>query len=184
MGIKKAVSDAGPIIHLSEIGYFHCLKIVERLFIPKSVESEIRSKDAPGKSELKNAEWIITRELEESAKKKANKIARDFGIELPDAEAIVLARSNDIKLLFTDDKSIREIAGLYGLEVHGSAGITARAYRDKILGYEEVKDALEKLRRKSSLYITDRVYKIVLDLVEMHKQKGCNYFSTACIKSV
>ncbi len=46
MGIRKAVSNTGPIIHLSEIGYFHCLRIVENLFIPKSVESEIRSKNA------------------------------------------------------------------------------------------------------------------------------------------
>lgn len=109
MGIKKAVSDAGPIIHLSEIDRFICLKIVEKLFIPKSVESEIRNKDAPGKNELKNASWIIAKELEEDDKEKAHKIANDFGIELPDAEAIMLARNSGIKLLFTDDKSIREI---------------------------------------------------------------------------
>ncbi len=36
-----------------------------------------------------------------------------------------------------------------------------------ILSYEEVKDALEKLHQESSLYITDRVYKIVLDIIEM-----------------
>ena len=104
-------------------------------------------------------------------KEKAAKIAKDFGIEQADAEAIVLARTNDIELLFTDDKSAREIAEYYGLEVHGSAGILARAYRNRILSYEEVKDALEKLHQESSLYITDRVYKIVLDLIEMSKQE-------------
>lgn len=169
MGIKKAVSDAGPIIHLSEVGCFSCLKIVERLFISKSVESEIRSKDAPGKSELKNAEWIITKELEEDSKEKASKIAKDFGIELPDAEAIVLARTLSVKLLFTDDRSTKEIAEFYGVEAHGSAGIIARAYRNKILNYEEAKDALEKLHKQSSLYMTDRVYKIVLDILEMYR---------------
>ncbi len=44
MGIRKAVSNTGPIIHLSEVDYFHCLRIVDNLLIPKSVESEIRSK--------------------------------------------------------------------------------------------------------------------------------------------
>jgi len=169
MGIRKAVSNTGPIIHLSEIGCFHCLRIVENLLIPKSVELEIRSKNAPGKNELRDAGWITAKELKGDQKKKADKIARDFGIELADAEAIVLARTNDIKLLFTDDKSAREIAEYYGLEVHGSAGIIARAYRNKILSYEEVKDALKGLHEKSSLYITDRVYKIVLDLIEMSR---------------
>lgn len=169
MGIRTAVSDTGPIIHLSEVGYFHCLRIVENLLIPKAVESEIRSKNAPGKNELRKAGWITTKELEGVQKEKADKMAKDFGIELADAEAIVLAKTNDIKLLFTDDKSAREIAGYYGLEVHGSAGILARAYRSKILSYEEVKEALERLHRDSSLYITDRVYKIVLDFIEITK---------------
>ena len=169
MGIRKAVSDTGPIIHLSEVGYFHCLRIVDNLFITKSVESEIRSKNAPGKNELRSTGWIITKELDGIQKEKADKIAKDFGIELADAEAIMLAKANEIKLLFTDDKSAREIAEYYGLEVHGSAGIIARAYRDKILSYEEVKEALEKLYQESSLYITDRVFKIVLDLIEMNK---------------
>ncbi len=172
MGIKKAVSDTGPIIHLSEIGCFRCLKIVERLFVPKSVESEIRSKDAPGKDELKNADWIVAKELGEDARERVDKISRDFGIEVPDAEAIVLARDWGFKFLFTDDKSAKEIAELYGLESHGSAGIIARAYRDKILSYEEVKEALEKLRKESSLYITDRVYKIVLGIIEMYRHGG------------
>lgn len=169
MGIKRAVSNTGPIIHLSEIGCFHCLKIVKSLFIPKSVESEIRSKNAPGKNELRDADWITTKELNGSQKEKAEKITKDFGIDRADAEAIVLARGEDIELLFTDDKSAREIAEYYGLEVHGSAGIIARAYRDKILSYEEVKDALEKLHKESSLYMTDRVYKIVMDIIEMSR---------------
>ncbi len=124
-----------------------------------------------GKNELRNAGWITTKELEGAQKEKAEKIARDFGIELADSEAIVLAKTNDIKLLFTDDKSAREIAEYYGLEVHGSAGIIARAYRSKILSYEEVKEAMEKLHQESSLYITERVYKIVLDIIEMRKQE-------------
>ncbi len=167
MGIRIAVSNTGPIIHLSEVGYLHCLRIVDNLFIPKSVESEIRSKNAPGKNELRDAGWITTKELDGIQKEKADKMAKDFSIDQADAEAIVLARTNDIKLLFTDDKSAREIAEYYGLEVHGSAGIIARAYRSKILTYEEVKEALERLYQDSSLYITDRVYKIVLDLIEM-----------------
>jgi len=167
MGIRKAVSNTGPIIHLSEIGYFHCLRIIDNLLIPKAVESEIRSKNAPGKNELRNAAWITTKELDGIQKEKADKIAKDFGIELADAEAIMLAKANDIKLLFTDDKSAREIAEYYGLEVHGSAGILARAYRSKILSYMEVKEAMERLHHDSSLYMTDRVYKIALDLIEM-----------------
>ncbi|VVB94439.1 Uncharacterised protein [uncultured archaeon] len=172
MGIRTAVSNTGPIIHLSEVDCFHCLRIVDNLLIPSSVESEIRSKNAPGKNELRNAGWITTKELDGIQKEKADKISKDFGIELADAEAIMLAKTNNIKLLFTDDKSAREIAEYYGLEVHGSAGIIARAYRSKILSYEEVRKALERLHKDSSLYITDRVFKIALDLVEMTRQEG------------
>ncbi|GEM_PF-4507813 len=82
MGIKIAISNTDPIIHLSEIGCFHCLRIVDNLLIPKSVESEVRRKNAPGKNELRSVDWITTKELEGAQKEKADKIAKDFGIEL------------------------------------------------------------------------------------------------------
>lgn len=169
--IKKAVIDSGPIIHLSEIGYFDLLKIVEKIYTPKAVENEINVKNAPGKNELAEAEWIIIKDLSKKDKEKAQLISKGFGIEQTDSEAILLALNMDVKLIFSDDLNTREVAELHGLEVHGTAGILARAYREGLLGYEEVKNAVDKLYKESSLYISKRVYETVLDLIDFYKKE-------------
>lgn len=171
MVIKKAVTNSGPIIHLSEIGYFDLLKIVQKLYTPKTVKKEINRKNAPGKNELEKAKWIIIKDLNEKDKEKAQLISKDFGIEQTDSETILLALNMNINLIFSDDLNMREVAELHGLEVHGTAGILARAYREGLLDYEEVKEAVNKLYKESSLYITQRVYRIVLDLIDFYQKK-------------
>jgi len=67
---------------------------------------------------------------------------------------------------FTDDSDARDVGELYDIEVHGTAGIVARAYSLGLLSYEETRRVMHDLHERSSLYMTERVYRIVMDMIE------------------
>ncbi|MEA1906754.1 MAG: hypothetical protein U9N12_07360, partial [Euryarchaeota archaeon] len=52
------------------------------------------------------------------------------------------------------------------IEVHGTAGIVARAHSLGLLSYGETKHAIHDLYERSSLYMTERVYRIVMGMIE------------------
>lgn len=54
--MDKAVSNAGPLIHLAEIGEFELLKIFSQIYIPDRVYEEVCIEDQPGEREVRNAE--------------------------------------------------------------------------------------------------------------------------------
>jgi len=66
----------------------------------------------------------------------------------------------------TDDSDARDVGGLYDIEVHGTAGIVARARQSGLLSYEETRQVMHDLHERSSLYLTERVYRIVMEMIE------------------
>jgi len=47
-----------------------------------------------------------------------------------------------VNLFLTDDLDAREMGKKFGLEVHGSVGIIARAYRECLIDLKEAENAL------------------------------------------
>jgi len=89
-----------------------------------------------------------------------------YGIDAGEAEAIALCLSGKYQLFFTDDSDARDVGELYDIEVHGTAGIVARAHSSRLLSYEETRQVMHDLHEKSSLYLTERVYRIVMAMIE------------------
>ncbi len=153
----EAVSDTGPLIHLSQIGRLDSLRIVDRLLIPPEVEDEFKKRGVPRK--LDSLDMIDVKRIKGEQANSAGTLARKYGLDLGEAEAIVLAKRENISLFFTDDLDARRTARMRGLEPHGSIGILLRAYRDEILSEEETVASVRNLYSDSSLYLTS-------DLVE------------------
>ncbi|KXB00903.1 hypothetical protein AKJ45_00970 [candidate division MSBL1 archaeon SCGC-AAA261F19] len=157
MGVEKAVSDSGPIIHLSQIDRIQALQITKRLLIPSEVKSELERGDPPIR--VGDFDWIEVIDLKGRGNDMAASLAREYGLGLGEAEAITLSIEEDISLIFTDDLDARTAAKRYDLEPHGSIGILLRAYREGLLPEEETIESIQKLHSTSSLYLT-------LDLVK------------------
>jgi len=49
---------------------------------------------------------------------------------------------------FTDDSDARDVGEIYDIEVHGTAGIVARAHSLGLLSYEETKQVMHDSRTK------------------------------------
>ena len=163
----KAVSNSGPIIHLSEVNCFDALRIAD-VVIPSAVYHEVTRYDKPGSKELQNSSMPVIR-LNEEEKIFARRLCGAYGIDAGEAEAIALCLFGKYGLFFTDDSGARDVSELYDIEVHGTAGIVARAQSLGLLSYEKTKQVMHDLHERSSLYITERVYRIVVDMIEKER---------------
>ncbi|MBI2559161.1 hypothetical protein HYW20_07615 [Candidatus Woesearchaeota archaeon] len=141
----SAVSDSGPIIHLSEIDATKAFNIFKELVIPDEVSREIRNLRIPS---------IRIIQLDQKHKDITKFLAVSYNLDLGEAEAISLCMQENIKILFTDDLEARTIAKHYKLEVHGTIGILVKSFRAGIFAEKEVTSKLELLRTKSSLFLT------------------------------
>ncbi|KXA91740.1 hypothetical protein AKJ57_00210 [candidate division MSBL1 archaeon SCGC-AAA259A05] len=150
--VSKAVSDTGPLIHLSQIGRLESLRIVDRLLIPSEVRSEF--KEGVFLERLDELEMIEVRRMKGNQANSAGALSRKYGLDLGEAEAIILAKRESIPLIFTDDLDARRTALMRGLEPHGSVGVLLRAYRDGILSKNDTITAIRQLHTDSSLYLT------------------------------
>nr|QNO49184.1 hypothetical protein CDCKMDEO_00029 [Methanosarcinales archaeon ANME-2c ERB4] len=142
----RAVSNSGPIIHLSEVNCFDALQIAD-VVIPSAVYHKVTRYDKPGSKELQNSHIPVIR-LNEEEKIFAMRLCSAYEIDAGEAEAIALYLSGKYQLFFTDDSDARDVSELYDIEVHGTAGIVARAHSLGLLGYEETKQVMQDSRTK------------------------------------
>lgn len=127
------VSDAGPLIGLAIAGHVEILDaLFERILIPPTVLEELQLEASrPGAlalSRAKDAGWLATAEVPESTEMTKLTELLDRG----EAEAIVLARSKNARLLI-DEKKGRVVARSRGVAVIGTGGVLLLAKRQKVI---------------------------------------------------
>ena len=162
------VSNSGPLIHLAMIGRLDLLEsLFGRVVIPRTVKTEVVDR---GKEEGKADAFLVEGEIEngrivveDNIDSGAKGLADSAGIELGEAEAIMLARSEQCPVLL-DDLAARRFAAGLGLEVTGSIGVLVRAVKVGLVSRDEGLDALEKLARV--MWLSVGVYEDVRKVVE------------------
>lgn len=161
---NRAVSDTGPIIHLSEINLIKAFNIFSTVVIPEEVERE-----------LKNSKIIIFKKikilkLSPDFKDKVKMLTNQENLDLGEAFAIVLAMQEKTDYFLTDDLDARNVATKYNLQVHGTIGIILRAFREKIINKNIAIEKVNELHTKSSLFITKDLVDNVLKAIEEFKR--------------
>jgi len=161
---NRAVSDTGPIIHLSEISLSKAFDIFSIVAIPEEVGKE-----------LKNSKVVIFKKikilrLSPDFKDKVKILTNQENLDLGEAFAIVLAMQEKTDYFLTDDLDARNIAIKYNLEVHGTVGIILRAFREKIIDKKTAVEKVNELYTKSSLFITKDLIDNVLRAIEEFKR--------------
>lgn len=146
-GIKQAVFDTGPLIHLNEINASGLLQLFDSILLSPQVTQEL------GEGFPLQANCRPT-QLTAGAKDYSKLVAAKFEIGLAEATAIALAKQEGCSLFFTDGLQAREASMNLGLQPHGTLAIITRAYSEKIASKEEALKFLGLLGAKSSLYIT------------------------------
>jgi predicted nucleic acid-binding protein len=148
-----AVCDAGPLIHLGEIGRAGLLAQFSPLLIPQRVWNEARSFVRPADL-ITEVVAVSNSDRESTARRACGKL--DAG-EI-DCLSVCLRESS--LLFLTDDLSARKEAARLGVPVHGSVGIIVRACRVGMLTLPQADESLQALGECRSLFVSRTVIEL------------------------
>ncbi len=164
-----AISNAGPLIHLSKINRLHLLKdLFHEVTIPIEVRVEAvdvgKNKGFPDAIQIEkaiNKGWIRTEEVKPS--KAFTGMAEVAGLQLPEVAVIYHAYHNHMVTLLDDDAS-RVFARSLGVPVRGSLGIILGALKGGFLTRDEALEALDRLA--DVMYLAPSIYKLAKREIE------------------
>lgn len=129
MGLGKdlvAVSDAGPLIHLAQIGNLQLLDIFSSVHIPDAVWMETVTAGRVDGTELTAVANIRRHAIDDAALRRFVQEFGPFSLHQGETEALLLCRRLDSPLLLADDLAAREAAWRQGVRPVGSLGIVVR----------------------------------------------------------
>lgn len=150
--MSEAIADAGPILHLHEIGYLQTLGIFNALLIPDLVANEVRAYGLEPTC-LGIADQTVTIEyLAEDVWEPFVTVRRPV-IHPADAQIFALAQSRNFTIpVLTDDLDLRrQLEGRRAIVV-GSVGVLVRAYSKGLLRRIELDNAIDALFTQSTLH--------------------------------
>jgi predicted nucleic acid-binding protein len=167
MRSERVACDAGPLLHLHEIGRTGCFSIFGKIFVPGPVIEEINDKtiiDCVRRK--KRFEVFLVREKEKVSIEYA---AIRYSLSIADSSVIQCTRAQGLTTVLTDDLGLREVARGRGLAPVGSIGILLRSCREKVLSKQETLSSLDDLLAKSSLFITPVLINKAKDAVREYR---------------
>lgn len=157
------VCDAGPLIHLDEVGHLQLLADFKKVIVAHGVRHEVTNHRRISFEEPDIA-WSLVNAifpLESFVKTICNLFSLDAG----EKEALSLLDNEPDAVFLTDDAAARIVATKLGYRVHGTIGVLVRAIRRDLLNPEEVADVLQRIRNVSTLYIKNSLLQEVISKV-------------------
>lgn len=162
---NKAVSNTGPIIHLSEIDFINALNIFSSIIIPNEVAAELR------RNKISIPNKITIGLLTINSKKRAEILSNQYDLDLGESEAIALALQEKTDYFLTDDLSAKRVAIAYNIQTHGSLGIILRVFREKLINKDIAIEKIRELQNSSSLFITQIIINEAIKAIEELNKK-------------
>lgn len=167
-GSIKVVCDAGPLIHLEEVGSLSLLNDFNEVIVPEQVWQEIihhRSSTL-----MQPNDNLIKVNVTISSNAPFQALVKSLSLDLGEQAALTLMENYPGGVLLTDDAAARLAAVTLGYQVHGTIGILIRAIRRRQMKKEEILTILRDLPNLSTLYIGPDLLKEIIIQVENETQ--------------
>lgn len=168
MGMSKesasVVCDAGPLIHLSELGCLSLLNDFADVLVPEQVWQEVvqHQTNALDESALDFQKVPVNISSTVSFQSLIKSLSLDYG----EQAALSLMELNPDFIFLTDDAAARLAAVSLGYQVHGSIGILIRAIRREQKTKDEVLTILREISARSTLFVRTELLDDIINQVE------------------
>ena len=175
------VSDAGPLIHLSQIGKLYLLK---QLFgvVLVTEEVKIEALDEGIKHDYPDTEtiakafadcWLRIEPDGERLASSARKLAEGENISHADAVTLLLAVQKKAELL-VDDKLVSDLGKMYGLRVWSTWTLLLEGLSREYLKMADVTEAIANLGKKKFRLNAKQAQEILdaAHIIERHKRSS------------
>lgn len=158
-----AICDAGPLIHLTEIGCLDLLRDFQAVLVPEQVREEVaRHRPDALASEL-SVRYVP---VEVSADPGFKALVKAFSLDSGEQAALSLMAQVPEALLLTDDAAARLAAKALGFRSQGSLGVLLRALRLGRRTKAAVLATLRQIPSRSTLHIRANLLNEVIAEVE------------------
>jgi predicted nucleic acid-binding protein len=147
----KAVCDAGPIIHLDEIGVLYLIEDFQEILLCPAVINEVQRRRP--KLFVKITPPFVISPHAFPTDQTLIAMCRALSLDTGEFEALALMEKDPAAIFLTDDSAARMVAERMGYKVHGTIGILLRSIRRSQLNPKEVLGLLDGLPKKCSLFI-------------------------------
>jgi len=161
--VPVVVIDAGPIIHLDELGCLDLLGDFVPLLTPGIVLSEVR-KHRP-LLHLDCVQGLRIKPINTEPSEGLAVFVDTLDLDAGETAALTLAEQKKTRLFLTDDSAARFAAESQGLRVHGTVGILLRSIRRGSRTKPEVLELLTTIRQRSTLYLSEKLLAKVIEMV-------------------
>ncbi len=160
--MSAAVADAGPLIHLAEVGCLTLLRGWDVLYIPDAVWAETVEYGRVSKSyvaSLNNVQRRSSPLLEVAQFVRQNNLEN---LQNGECEALYLCRQISVSILLTDDLAVRYAAKRLNVTPVGSLGVIVKAYQLGYISRAEAERHITDLYDVSSLYVTRAIVELAV----------------------
>ncbi|MEA1927897.1 MAG: DNA-binding protein [Candidatus Auribacterota bacterium] len=159
--VCQVVCDAGPVIHLDELGCGDLFRDFKEVILTEAVWNEIIFNRPAGWN--KQVLPFIRKPNYIPEGQDLTTLCRVFSLHRGEVSALGIMANNPGALFLTDDCAARLVADKMGYNVHGTVGILLRAIRRELLKPSEVLNLLSELPQRSSLYIRTSLLNEVIE---------------------
>ena len=146
-----AVLDAGPLIHLDELGRLVLLSDFKQVLVPQAVLDEaLVHRPGMKPAVLSNLE-IISHPPPLPAD--LLKLADEFALHAGERAALAVLKLRGGQFLLSDDAAARSVALAAGFQTHGTIGLILRSHRRGRVSKTEMLQLLRDLPVRTTLHI-------------------------------
>ena len=146
-----AVLDAGPLIHLDELGSLGLLAGYREVLLPDIVEREAR-KHRP-EIQIASIPGLVRVNPQPGIDESMSELAVEFGLHAGELAAIAVLRERHGDWLLSDDAAARALAEAIGFQVRGTVGLILRAWQRTQISKAAARDLLRALPQRSTLHL-------------------------------
>jgi predicted nucleic acid-binding protein len=160
---SSLVCDAGPLIHLDELGCLDLLRDFPDVLVPDAVWAEVR-RHRPSALRRRTVKLRRVMAVPDAAPELLP-LAHTFLLAVGELEALRLMQQFPDAILLTDDAAARLVAERLGYEVHGTIGVIVRAFRRRQRTKRQVLNLLRSVPQRSTLFLQSRLLDSVIEQV-------------------
>jgi predicted nucleic acid-binding protein len=160
---RTVILDAGPLIHLDELGGLILLTDFQERIVPTAVWDEVE-RHRPSALHSNTIPFIKPQPVKISASLQA--LCEAFNLDAGERDAISFCEQYPQAILLTDDAAVRLAAKTSGIRAYGTLGILIRAIRRKQLPPGDVVTLLEHITSHSTLFIRRSMLRDIIDKIK------------------
>lgn len=164
------ICDAGPLIHLDELGCLDVLADFRAVLVPDQVWREV-SHHGPHALEHPDVKFRHVK-VSLSDDPSFQALIKALALDAGEQAALSLMRHHPDAILLTDDAAARVAAKSLSYKAHGTIGILLRAIRRQQRTTAEIVSILRQLPKRSALYLRSDLLRDIIRELERQVSAG------------